>query len=383
MNQTTNRQRRFFGPGTVHHVKDHISGMRATSVLLVTGANLFSLSGAEQALAGLDREAHVVRFDDYSPNPKLEDAEKGLALFRRQPCDVIVAVGGGSAMDMAKLIAIFSAHQTRPSSIVNGDCPIENKGPPVIAVPTTSGSGSEATHFAVVYAKGKKHSVAHEFIRPDIAIVDPELSYTLPPRLTAVSGLDVVSQAMESLWSVNSTDASLVDSRRALRLAFSNLSHAVHSPSPEFRQAMSEAAFLAGKAIDVTKTTAPHAISYTLTSEFGVPHGLAVALTLGELLIYNSRVSEGDVNDPRGIRHVLARIDDINQILGCRNATQSAAKIAGLVRELGLPTRLSDAGIQTSAHRRMIRDNVNIQRLGNNPRMITAGGLDTVLKKVA
>ena len=145
---------------------------------------------------------------------------------------------------------------------------------------------------------------------------------------------------------------------------------------------MSQAAHLSGRVINISKTTAPHAISYTLTSRFKVPHGLAVALTLGPVLIYNSQVTHQDATDPRGSEHVQKTISKINRLLDCTDALESHQKINALMRAIGCPTTLREVGVQTQSDIQALVDNVNIERLFNNPRALTAGTLRDILEGV-
>lgn len=370
-------------PGGIRQVPRIFKWLNARSVFLVTGKASFRASGAESVLAGMASQVDVRRFNDFEPNPQLEDAERGLALFRKRRCDAMLAVGGGSAIDMAKLIACFASQDAAPADIVTGAAPVGEVRLPLVAVPTTAGTGSEATHFAVVYQDGRKYSVAHPSLLPAIAVVDPDLTAACSPRLTAVSGLDALSQAVESWWCVNATAESQRDACTAMRLVLDHLADCVHRPTAKSRQAVSRAAYLAGRAINVTKTTAPHAISYTMTSHFNVPHGLAVALTLGETLVFNSEVTDADVTDPRGADHVRNSIDELNRLLGCRDARESRARLQNFLRDLGLESRLSEVGIRSDGERDFIAGNVNVERLANNPRRLNQQQLRDLLKRAA
>ena len=372
-----------FEPGAIRQMKDVLDTLDAKSVFLVTGNASYFSSGAQRSLDRLVGEYRIHRFSGFSPNPKLEDVEIGLRKCREFQPDVVVAIGGGSVIDMAKLIALFAVQDDEPLDIVRQGCEIERDALPIVAAPTTAGSGSEATHFAVLYVDGCKSSVEHPSLLPQTAIIDPELTYGLPPLTTAVCGMDALCQAVESYWSVNSTEASQQFASKSIRLVLDSLVPCVHRPSPQTRLAMAEAAHLAGKAIAVTKTTAPHAISYTMTSRFGVPHGLAVALTLGEMLVFNSSVTHEDVADPRGAEFVRQSARAICRLFGCRNVSECRTKLRQLMMQMGLPTSLSGVGIMTPAGRRLIADNVNVQRLSNNPRILSTEALETVLKNVA
>lgn len=168
----------------------------------------------------------------------------------------------------------------------------------------------------------------------------------------------------------------------ALELAWDHLETAVHEPTDAARAGMSRAAHLSGKAINITKTTAPHAISYKITHDFGIPHGHAVALTLGPILAFNASVTETDVTDPRGEQHVRGMIDLILSKLGCKDAAHGQARIAELMESIGCQTRLSELGIVGNQIRRQIAESVNVDRLQNNPRKLTTAQLMALLDSI-
>jgi alcohol dehydrogenase class IV len=372
-----------FKPGSLRALDHLLARYDPALVFLVTGRDSYARSGAEAKVRqGLKGRAQV-RFQEFSANPNLADVEAGLRLFHRSRPDLILAVGGGSVLDMAKLIGVLSAQDSSPRDIVQGKEKIRTIGVPVIAVPTTAGSGSEATHFAVVYCGATKYSLAHPSMQPVAALIDPELTYSLPPYITAVTGLDAFCQAVESMWSVRATAPSRAYARKAVELALAHLPAAVHQPSPQVRRHMCLASLLAGKAINLTKTTAPHALSYTMTSQFGVPHGHAVALTLGPILIHNSLVTAADVTPPASVAQVRESIAELTRVLGCRDAPAASQRITGLIESLGLATRLSAVGIRTAADRQKIVDGVNPERLDNNPRALTTADLSRILEDIA
>ncbi len=373
----------WFRAGAVSQVADLLDEKGAESILLVSGKGSYAACGAETVLRSNLHRRRLVHFYDFEANPKLGDVEEGVALCRQLGPDLILAVGGGSVLDMAKLIGSLSCQDRAPGDIVRGAAAIEGPGPPVVAVPTTAGTGSEATHFAAVFVELEKFSVSHELLLPAYAIIDPELTYSLPPKTTAVCGLDALCQAVESMWNVHSTEESRADASRAIRLALDHLPCAVHQPSAGVRSAMSEAAHLSGKAINITKTTAPHAISYTMTSRFNVPHGHAVALTLGAMLVYNSQATETDVRFPGGTAPLRQIIDELNRLFGCPSASASSRRFTRFIESLGLSTRLSEMGIQSPADRRLIVENVNLERLANNPRALNEEALSSLLDEIA
>jgi alcohol dehydrogenase class IV len=368
-----------FGAGAVRRLGHVLDGFGARRVFLVTGGASYDRSGAREAVGAATSDRYTLRFSGFGENPKLEDAAIGAARLRDANCDAVVAIGGGSVLDMAKLVNALSGTSERPQDVVTGRTPLAGRGAPLVAVPTTSGSGSEATHFAVVYIDHAKYSLASPSVRPDAVIVDPDLTASASPQVTASSGMDALAQAIESHWSIGSTPQSQHYSRQAIHLAIAHLPCAVNAPSARSRRAMSKAAHLAGRAIDITRTTAPHAVSYSLTSYFGVPHGHAVGLTLGEFLVYNSAVTAQDTTDARGALHVQQSIAEIVALLGCRTPQDARDRLRRFMESIGLATRLQALGLTTARVRDVVLDNVNAERMANNPRMLSRDSLGGVL----
>lgn len=376
-------QKEYFGFNSINNLKNVLSKHNPKNIFLVTGKASYEKSGAKSIIEEFLKDYNVTHFCDFETNPKLEDIEKGLKLFKEKKCNFVVAVGGGTVMDIAKSVNILAANSGSPVEYVKGIKKIQNKGKTLVAIPTTSGSGSEATRFAVVYIDKTKYSLEHEFMLPDYAIVDPQFTMTLPKGITASTGMDALSQAIESYWCVNSTDESKAYAREAVRLVISNLSNAVNKPSRTSRELMAKAAHLAGKAINITRSTAPHAISYPITSYFNVPHGHAVALTLSSILLYNSHVTEEDLLDKRGVDYVKKVINEIAKLLGAKTSEEASEKITALMKELGLSTRLSELGIDTDDKIEIIiKNGFNPERVRNNPRKLTEEALRRILEEI-
>lgn len=356
-----------------------IDAERPTRVMLFTGGASYAASGAAHAVDAQLASVEVLHVANVTPNPTIEEIEAAIALYRSTPPDLVLAIGGGSVIDLAKSVRLLAVQDADARAIVVDEFAIETQPVPMVAVPTTSGTGSEATHFSVVYVDGRKHSLAHEWGRPTSAIVDPTLSYSMPPSVTAETGLDALAQAIESLWSVRSTDASVLDARTAMHLAVEHLHRAVHDPTPASRAAMSDASHRAGRAIDITTTTAPHALSYAFTSRYGVPHGHAVALTLGAVLEYNGGVTEADCNDPRGVDHVRTTVAEVAAALGADSAHGGRMAWERLVRSLGLQTDLASLGVDGETERISIADAVDSERLSGNPREFSPEALRSLI----
>lgn len=360
----------------------HLDALQARRVFCVLDAAAYQRSGAASLVEPALASREVQRYTDFEPNPRIEDIERAVAVFREGRYDAVLAIGGGTALDLAKVIGTCGANKADPLACVLGQADLLVDGPPMVAVPTTAGTGSEATHFAVVYVSGTKHSMAHPFLRPDIVVLDPDLTHSVPSAMSAATGLDTLCQGIESMWAVGSTDASRAHAARAIELAIAHLPEVVReTPSPLSRAAMLEAAYRSGRAIDIGKTTAPHAVSYALSSDHGVSHGAAVALTLGAFLEYNARVDDESCADPRGPTHVRRRLDEVIEMLGARSAEEARAGFESLVRSIGCPTRLRDVGVGQAGIVEIAR-RVNVERLGNNPRRIDTTALAGLLRSV-
>ena len=357
-----------------------LDDFQAEQIFLVADAIGYESSGAAAVLEPILRGRLAGRFEVNEPNPQWPGVLDCAGAMSEAQAGAVLAVGGGTAMDVAKLGNWLAAQPVEPETILESPPEQPASAPPVIAVPTTAGSGSEATQFAVVYRDGEKHSVAHASLRPAAAIVDPALTANLPADLTAHSGLDALCQSIESIWSIHATEDSLASARAALALTWQNLEAAVNDPTPAARSAMAWGAHLAGQAINLTQTTAPHALSYTLTSSFGIPHGAAVALTLGPVLAFNANVTAADCTDPRGPEAVHSRLALICETLGAANPAEACALFQKKVEAVNCPASLSAAGLTSGGEVETICARVNLQRLANNPRRLSVGDIRELLE---
>lgn len=352
------------------------------SLFLVADPVAYVASGAAGRLTPVFTGHRVTLFQDFDPNPKLEHLAEGLQRFRAQPGDVVLAIGGGTAIDLAKLIAWAAPRNEPLRDLVRGSGLAAQSALPLIAVPTTAGTGSEATQFAVLYVDGQKQSIDAPELMPKFCVLDARLTATLPAPITAHTGLDALCQGIESLWSVHATERSIGYAADAISLAWHSLADAVQRPTESTRAAMLRASHLAGRAINLTRTTASHAISYALTSDYGIPHGHAVALTIGPMLVHNAGVTPADNQDPRGVERVRGRITQILQLLGCEDAFTARARIADLLDAIGCERHPSRLGVVGREAIETIAGKVNVQRLGNNPRRLTHEQLVTMLESL-
>jgi len=330
---------------------------------VITGKKSFESSGAEKNLQWLFSENKSIHFNDFEVNPKSEDVDKAIKLFQQSNCDVIISIGGGSVIDMAKLINYY--HSKADSQPISGDS-LVNYNPdfiPHITIPTTAGSGSESTHFAVMYINNNKYSIAHDNLLPDYVIIDPTLLKSQTGYQIAVSGIDALAQSMESLWNVHATALSVLFAEKALKLIYTFLPDAVLHKNDKALLNVAIGANLAGRAINITKTTAPHALSYGFTKLAGLPHGHAVALSLPFFFDLHQKVTDENCNAPKGKQFVLDAMDRINSIIDSRNNSNLLQRY---FNNLGIETNAFKLGISNDICKKVIED-VNLERLANNP----------------
>ena len=358
-----------------------VSGLLARqgvrSVFLVTGGDSFVASGASRVL-GRALARRQVRYAGVRPNPVVAQVEQAVLAYRREPCDVVLGVGGGSVLDVAKVVAALSGREGAARDYLTGVRPLTgSRRCALVLIPTTAGSGSEATRFATVYVDGRKHSLDHVTLLPDLAIIDPELTWSQPPQVRASSALDAVAHAVESYWARASTHHSRQLAHRALRLSMAHLVRGCLDADPAARIGLCAASHLAGRAIDISRTTGAHAAAYPLTVHHGVSHGLACALGLSWLIPFNAGVTEADVVDVRGAAFVRERVDELLSMLGARSGLDACDTVLDLVRRLALPTRLP---LRQADLPRVALEAIGSGRAENNPRRLQEADVEAGLR---
>ncbi len=219
-------QKEFIGRGSTKNLMGELEQLDANRIFLVTARESHESCGAKTKLDSLLKNHKVVNFPA-TPNPSFGKAMSGAELYIKTGCDLIIAIGGGSAIDVAKSINAFQSHPGKELAVATGLEPITNKLAPLVAIPTTAGTGSESTHFAVIYVDGKKYSLANPHLLPDIAIVDSIYTDSLPPYITACVGFDALCQAIESYWAAGASEKSRQHASQAIGLVIKNLVEAV------------------------------------------------------------------------------------------------------------------------------------------------------------
>jgi alcohol dehydrogenase class IV len=352
------KTRRFFGLGTAAYLPSLVAeiGLHGR-VLVVAGSTSFFTSGAANLVRTLPPSTEIVY--SIGPLPSFENYRLLRTALAGSVPGCIVAIGGGRVIDTAKLLATnMSSADALERAILRRE--LIQRQIPLIAMPTTAGSGSESTPFAVVYLGGQKFSVDHPSILPDVAVIDPLLMERIPPAVEAAAGLDAISQNIEALLSRGATPKSDLMARRGLVLAWTSLDQAVIGKKWALRR-MAMAANLAGRAIAVTRTTIPHALSYVLSQRHGIAHGHAVALSMGRYLDrFGRSVATGDLDRwSSSFTHIL-------QVLGCSEAEEIPFRWTNFVASLGLPATLSACGVSSAEVGRVVRE-FDPSRFNNSP----------------
>lgn len=325
-----------FGSGKRNDLVKYIDEIGGSRGVLVCG-NSFCKNGVADEFLRLGGGKIVEIFSDIRPNPTTDNVNDCVRLMREVDADFAVALGGGSPMDCCKAAC----------AIVRGDDNIEpyhsslkpisaKEAIPMIAVTTTSGTASEVTNISVLtdINKNLKQPMNDPAMYPKIAVIDPELTLTVPPQVTASTGLDVLSHAIESYWSTLNQPICSACSIYAARLVFEWLEKAYTEPENlTAREKMAEASIVAGVAFSHPRTTGSHACSFPLTNIYGIPHGEACAFTLDYFVKFNAKHADSD-----------GRLDALAKDCGFDSAYEMADEISAMKKRMGMRSRLSEIG---------------------------------------
>lgn len=339
-----------FGVGEINTLPERLQ--TAKKPLVVTNAFFLGSEDIKRIIG----ELHAEVFTDVSENPDVSEVNRCSRLIRENGCGALVAIGGGSVIDLAKAASV-RAEDIRTYHETGVDVPTEHTLP-LIAVPTTAGTGSEVTNVSVLTDReiGKKCPIVSDAFFPRLAVIDPALTVSMPPRVTASTGIDVLCHAIEGYWSKGHRPICDELAVAAANKVFRWLKTAYEHPDDlEARENMAEASLLAGLAFSLPKTTSSHACSFPLTSIYGIPHGEACGLTLDHF----ARVNSAD-----------KRTADLAQRLGFDSVEALADNIYSLKKQLGLRTGLADLAL-TDEQITELAEKSRHPNLRNNPIEIT------------
>ena len=354
-----------------------IIGNQPAKIWLFYGRSAMKEIGAIESIKNALSGCQIREYGNISPNPDIQDIKRASLNPNRSGmplcCHWIIAIGGGSVIDFGKSVAFLSHQQHSIEEFLEKRIDKPNPGVPFIAIPTTSGTGSEVTPWATIWdnQRKKKHSLAHEQMFPEYAIIDPQLTLSLPAKVTAYTAFDALSHAFEAFWSKFSNPVSDLFAVKSISLVINNLSELMHDlHNLELRSKLAKASLYAGLAFSNTKTTAVHAVSYPMTLYYGVPHGIACSLTLREFLIFNK-----DYIGPEKLDYLL-------DVLGCADVNELKRKLDELTKEVHIPTFLKEAGIPKEGIEVILEEGFHPERVINNPREFTKIELRQILERI-
>ena len=356
-----------FGAGAIANLAATVQNFNGSSVFLVVDPGLVK-AGLVKSITAPLKKANIpfTVYDKIDPEPGLKLADKGTTLARKAGCDCVVGVGGGSAMDVAKAIAILLTNGGKAVDYL-GLGLIKKPGVPKIMVPTSSGTGAEVTFTAVFINEktGSKGGMNGDPLYPDAAILDPKLTLSLPPHVTAFTGIDALTHALEAYTSTQAHTISEMYSLEAISLIAENLPAAyANGANLEARSAMLLGSLLGGKALATAGVGLVHAMAYPMGGMFGIPHGLANAVLLPYVVDYNLI---GNLDKFAILAKILGQ--NTNDLTLRESASLCVDALFNLNDDVGIPATLKDLDIPFDAIPEMAEIALTVTRpVENNPR---------------
>ncbi|MBS5788008.1 MAG: iron-containing alcohol dehydrogenase [Clostridioides difficile] len=364
-----------FGLGSLSALKE----IQDKNVLIITDPFMIESGSIKKITENLEKTTFEI-FSDIVPDPPIETIVKGVEYFNKTNPDVIVAVGGGSAIDAAKAILDFSKKILSKENVE------------FIAIPTTSGTGSEVTSFAVITdkQKGVKYPLVSDELLPNIAILDPELVKTVPDFITADTGMDVLTHAIEAYVSTDADDFSDAFAEKAIKLVFKYLRRAYKNGDDiEAREKMHIASCLAGLAFNHASLGINHSIAHALGGKFKIPHGRANSLLLPHVIEYNADIK---ANEDGEYSRAAQKYYEIAKLIGL-NSTNVRVGVRRLINEIKylqsdmkMVTKLSDCSVSTNElhkyEEEIALSAINDTCTNTNPRVPTQKDIENILNNV-
>ncbi|MBF1698652.1 1-propanol dehydrogenase PduQ [Streptococcus sanguinis] len=359
-----------------------LSHYKNEHILVVADPFLKTSGTLDAILANFDDSNDIVVFTDIVPDPPIETVVAGIKSAGDKPISIVLSIGGGSAIDASKAMYYFAKKQGAFSEAI------------LIAIPTTSGTGSEVTDFSVITDadKGTKYPLVTSEILPDVAILDADLVMSLPSNITADTGMDVLTHAIEAYVSTEATDFSDALAEKAIKLVFEYLPKAYkNGQDVEAREKMHAASTLAGMAFNTAYLGINHSLAHAAGAKFHVPHGRLNSILMPHVIQYNAGIDLNNRGRQAADKTVASRYQDIAKLLGCSASSpvsgvrQLVEAIKKLQRKLEMPTSLREYGVKADA---FAQYKVEISEAAlhdgctpTNPRVPTAEELLKVLEK--
>jgi len=352
------------GWGAAENIPALAKRYHAKSIFILSTPDIVNLGLMSGMLDALHAEGlRTVLFDGIREEPPLELPDEAAKAAIEHGCDLVIGFGGGSVIDTMKAVALLIKHRSYRTlrDLIAAD--VQERGVPTIAVPTTAGTGSEVTKVAIFTdtRANLKVSLVSSCIVPDVAVVDPRLTVSLPPRLTAYTGIDALTHAIESYLSRGATPMTDLLAAEAIRLISRHLADCVANNDPKAREAQAFASLLAGMAFANAGVGAAHALAYPLGGRYHLTHGLCVGMLMPAVMNVTATA------DPE-------RVGRIAEWMGCdvagttaeERAALAVGAVSALLREVGFPANLKELGVEESSIREMTDQAIAIDRLLKN-----------------
>ncbi|MED3978942.1 iron-containing alcohol dehydrogenase [Priestia megaterium] len=352
----------YTGWGSLQQLLPEVKKYDPAHILIVTDPVLKDIGLVDKVSAPLTQKGYEVDvYADTAPEPPLALGEKLVSYAKNRKFDLVIGVGGGSALDLAKLTAVLAVHDGAVEEYLNltGTKQISKKGLPKILIPTTSGTGSEVTNISVLSLESTKDVVTHDYLLADAAIVDPELTLSVPPKVTAATGVDALTHAVEAYISVNANPATDALALKAIRMISSSLRTAVENgQNKEARTQMSYGSYLAGLAFFNAGVAGVHALAYPLGGQFHISHGESNAVLLPYVMGY---IRSSCVAKMRDIFEALG--GNVTSLSEEEASYQCVKQLQSLVKDVGIPQTLRGFDIPESALQKLTADGVQQKRI--------------------
>ncbi|MDB5983826.1 MAG: alcohol dehydrogenase [Pseudomonas sp.] len=365
------------GSAAIEQLAFELTRLNITNPLIVTDAVLVKSGTVDLALAHLGERRYGI-FDQVKPEPEISIVEDCTRAYRDGGHDGLIGLGGGSAIDIAKGVAAFANHQGPLSELFGVDL-VKRKGPPLIAIPTTAGTGSEVTNVAIFSDKEAqlKKGIVSDYLLPDVALVSPIMTLSCPRSVTAASGVDALVHAIESYLSVNSSPITDALAIGAIKLISKALPKAYANPTNlAAREDMATASLMAGMAFGNAGVGAVHALAYPLGGRFNIAHGVSNALLLPYVMAWNKMACVErfrDIAEAMGVR--VANLSDKDA------ADQAVQAMADLCAAVDIPSGMRSFNVPEDAIPAMAEEASKIDRLmRNNPRKLTAADIEKIYR---
>ncbi|WP_296258530.1 MULTISPECIES: iron-containing alcohol dehydrogenase [unclassified Pseudomonas] len=365
------------GPAAIEQLAAELTRLNVNNPLIVTDAILVKSGTVDLALAQLGGRRYGL-FDQVKPEPEISIVEDCTRAYREGGHDGLIGLGGGSAIDIAKGVAAFAGHEGPLAELFGVDL-VKRKGPALIAIPTTAGTGSEVTNVAIFSDKEAqlKKGIVSDYLLPDVALVSPTMTLTCPRSVTAASGVDALVHAVESYLSVNASPITDAIALGAIKLITKALPKAYANPSNlQAREDMATASLMAGMAFGNAGVGAVHALAYPLGGRFNIAHGVSNALLLPYVMEWNKMACVErfrDIAEAMGLR--VADLSDKDA------ADQAVQAMADLCAAVDIPSGMRSFNVPEEAIPAMAEEASKIERLmRNNPRKLTAADIEKIYR---